>query len=71
MKLFFFNLKKNKTDMKSNKYKKKHTIYINNCSKFSLDYVCNHTFIDDYIDIDYEKSQSIRYCSICYKTLVL
>ena len=68
MKLFFFNLKKN-SNMKGKKYKKKHTIYLNNCN--NIDYVCNHTFVDDYIDIDYDKSQSIRYCSICYKTLVL
>ena len=71
MKLFFFNLKKNKSDMKGNKYKKKHSIYKNNYNEILDGYVCNHTFVDDYIDIDCEKSQNIRYCSICYTTLVL
>ena len=33
------------------------------------DTICHHTFIDDSIDIDCEKSQNIRYCSICYYTL--
>jgi len=31
--------------------------------------ICHHTFIDDSIDIDCEKSQNIRYCSICYYTV--
>lgn len=34
---------------------------------YNFDYIkCNHNFIDDYIDIDCERSQNIRYCSICY-----
>lgn len=30
---------------------------------------CEHEFIDDSIDINCEKSQNIRYCSICEYTL--
>ena len=34
---------------------------------YNGDYIkCKHKFIDDYIDIDCERSQNIRYCSICY-----
>lgn len=30
---------------------------------------CNHNFVDDSIDIDCERSQNIRYCSICFYTV--
>ena len=38
------------------------------------EYINNHCIHDityDMIDIDYERSQTIRYCQICYKTFPL
>jgi hypothetical protein len=29
---------------------------------------CDHNIIDDLIDIDPDRSQMIKYCTICYKT---
>jgi hypothetical protein len=27
---------------------------------------CYHSFVEDYVDVDPERSQRIRYCEICY-----
>lgn len=35
--------------------------------KYLIDH-CNHNIIDDLIDIDPDRSQMIKYCTICYKT---
>ena len=39
----------------------------NICDKKILE-ICNHTFIEDTIDITPDRSQNIRYCSICEYT---
>jgi len=39
-----------------------------NIVKDKLNNICEHEWIDDYIDIDPEKSQPICYCGICGAT---
>jgi len=29
---------------------------------------CDHNIIDDLIDIDLDRSKTVKYCTICYKT---
>ena len=38
-------------------------------TKHRLKHICEHKFIEDSIDIDPDRSQNIRYCSICGYTV--
>jgi hypothetical protein len=46
-------------------------LYLEICNKIEtyINKYCNHDFIDDMIDIDPDKSISIRYCKNCSYTL--
>jgi len=37
---------------------------IDNCND-KLEQMCCHNYVNDTIDIDYERSQTITYCTIC------
>jgi hypothetical protein len=48
--------------------RKEHMNFLKNvCDKKILE-LCNHNFIEDTIDITPDRSQNIRYCSICEYT---
>ena len=48
--------------------RKEHINFLKNvCDKKILE-LCNHNFIEDTIDITPDRSQNIRYCSICEYT---
>ena len=52
-------INKNKLDYNKNMLKKINNLIIKKCK---------HEWIDDLIDIDPDRSKSIRYCSKCYLT---
>lgn len=41
--------------------------YISKCN-YNIKKLCNHIFVEDYIDISEEKSKKIKYCQICEYT---
>jgi hypothetical protein len=48
--------------------RKQHMHLLRNVCNTKIKELCNHNFITDTIDITPDKSQNIRYCSICEYT---
>ena len=53
------------TNLKENIVKKQTLEYVNNISDLNL---CDHQYVNDYIDITPEKSQRICYCIHCFES---
>jgi hypothetical protein len=43
-------------------------LYNKNIVEDKLNNICNHEWVDDYIDIDPDRSQKITYCRLCEVT---
>lgn len=50
-----------------NPNEEKYVDALNNCRNY-LKKHCSHQFVSDFIDIDPDRTQFVRYCSDCYVT---
>ena len=62
------NIFLNELNLTENNNKLTHFINLKNICERKIHKLCQHDFIDDYIDINPERSQKITYCTICEYT---
>jgi hypothetical protein len=50
--------------------KQKHIKTLKEICNKKIEELCTHTIVEDFIDISPDKSQKIKYCSICEYTIL-
>jgi hypothetical protein len=70
----FFNITSDELSIHNNMHffieKQKHIKTLKEICNKKIEELCSHTIVEDLIDISPDKSQKIKYCSICEYTIL-